>query len=453
MKLRPYQQELEDKVRQELISGKKSICVVLGCGGGKSVIQGDISANATKKGNRVLFLVHRKELCEQITNTFKLCGVDFSLCDVSMVQTVTRRLDKIQKPDLIITDEAHHGLSKSYTNIYDYFPDSIRLGFTATPMRMNEGGLGKIYESLITGVSTDWLINNNYLAPYKYYSVKLVNMKGVKVKRGDYDIKQVNNLMQSNVIYGDTVEHYKKIADGKRTIVYCSSIESSKKTVNEFIKNGIVAAHLDGETDKKTRSEVIEKFRSGELTVLSNVDLFGEGFDVPDCECVILLRPTKSLTLFIQQSMRSMRYKDGKTATIIDHVGNIYEHGFPDDVREWSLKAKKSINKNLIHIRECVKCFHVMKVNIRVCPECGYEIIDEKRYELEKIDIELEELKKTDRLKLKPYNYYEKLKTFEQLKEFQKAKKFKFSWVLHKCIELKIEIPSRYDYMLDNFIL
>jgi len=453
LKLRPYQDDLVNKIRDSIKSGSKSICAVLGCGGGKSVIQGKISSSATLKGNRVLFLVHRKELCEQIEGTFAICGVNFELCDISMVQTVSRRLDKIEKPDIIITDECHHSLAKTYIKIYEKFPEALRLGFTATPVRDKEGGLGTIYETMITGVKTEWLISNSFLSPYKYYSIKLAETKGLKTKMGDFDKKQVALLMEKSQIFGDTVDNWLKISPNTKTIVYCSTVEASKKTAEAFNKANISAAHLDGETPKAKRKNTIDDFRQGKIDVLVNVDLFGEGFDVPDCETVVLLRPTKSLTIHIQQSMRSMRYKEGKTAVIIDHVGNVYRHGFPDDEREWSLKSKKATRKeNEIKIRDCIKCFTTFSFNHRVCPFCGYEILNESRYEKEMIDYELEELDRKGMLSKQNYAFYEKLKTFEQVKKFQKSKGYKFSWCLHKCKELRISIPNKYDYRLENFM-
>lgn len=418
---------------------------------GKSVIQGMIAKSANDKNNRVLFLVHRQELCEQITNTFKACGVDFSLCDVSMVQTATRHLDKIVKPQLIITDEAHHCLSATYTRIYDYFPDVVRLGFTATPIRMNEGGLGKVFDSLVESVSTKWLIENNYLAPYKYFSLKLADASNVTVKRGDYSASELAELMEKSYIYGETVKNYKAIADGKKTIVYCASITASKDTIDEFNRAGIPAAHLDGETPKQTRMDTIKKFRSGEITVLSNVDLFGEGLDVPDCECVILLRPTKSLTLYIQQSMRSMRYKEGKTAYIIDHVANVYQHDFPDAQREWTLKGKKKGKKGTVKIKECPVCFACIPPTQRVCV-CGYEFATIKEHEREILEMQLQEVSPEDILRKKKYDYYKRIKTFDEMKAFQKAKGYKFAWVIHKCLELKIKVPDQYSYMIRRFL-
>ena len=418
----------------------------------KSIIQAMIAKSATDKGNRVLFLVHRRELCEQIEETFTLCGVDFALCQIGMVQTVVRRLNKTVEPQLIITDEAHHSLSDSYTRIYDYFPQAVRLGFTATPIRMNEGGLGKVYESLVESVSTKWLIDNGYLSPYKYYSVKLADTDGLHIKRGDYDSKEVAELMEHKHIYGDTIKNYNDLASGKKTIVYCASIESSEKTTAEFQTNGITAAHVDGTTPKTEREQAIQDFRDNKTTVLCNVDLFGEGFDVPDCECVILLRPTKSLTLYIQQSMRSMRHKEGKTAIIIDHVGNVFEHGFPDDDRVWTLESRKRKEKNTITVRQCPVCFFCMPGTATVCSECGAEFPKQERAERETVDTKLQEVTRAALLAVKPHDHYKNITTFDDMVKFQKAKKYKFGWVLRKCKEQGIPIPQKYQYMMRRYL-
>ena len=447
VELRPYQQDLINRTRQQITQGKKSICVVLGCGGGKSVIQGMIAASATAKGNRVLFIVHRKELCEQITDTFRMCGVDFDLCSVEMVGTVSRRLDKIPTPAIIITDEAHHSLAATYRKIYDKFPDAIRLGFTATPCRLGSGGLGEIFDSLIEGVSTKWLIDSHYLAPYKYYSIKLADVKGVRVTHGEYNQSDIAQLMEKNMIYGSTVDEYIRLANGKRTIVYCASIKASKHTAAEFSARGIAAEHLDGETDKNRRANIIGQFRAGQITVLCNVDLFGEGFDVPDCECVMLVRPTKSLTLYIQQSMRSMRYKPDKTAIIIDLVANVYTHGLPDEPREWTLKAKRHTAQNKVTVRQCPVCFCVLPSTSKICSECGYEFQKQERAEAEQLDMEMKELTPEEILKAKPYDYYKDISTFDEMKRFQRAKGYKFAWVIHKCVELGISIPDKYNNM------
>lgn len=480
IELRQYQIDLINTIKKNL--KHKSICIVSPCGSGKSIIQGMIAKGATDKGNRVLFLVHRKELVEQIEETFKLCGVNFDLCEIGMVQTITRRLDKQKSPVIIITDENHHCLAKSYIKIYEKFPVAIKLGFTATPIRLGGKGLHPVYNKLVEGPTVNWLIDNKYLSPYKLYSKKLVDTSKLHIRQGDYKQDEVNALMEKNKIYGDTIKNYKELANGKKTIVYCSSIKSSKETAKEFSFAGYSSKHLDGKTSKKERQQAIQDFRDNKITVLCNVDLFGEGFDVPDCECVILLRPTKSLSLYIQQSMRSMRYKENKEAIIIDHVGNCFEHGLPNQEFDWSLedqqkKNKKNKSDEDIKIKQCKQCFAIVDPSVKVCPYCGYEFPVKEIKVKETEDIILKEIKELDILKKKPYNYYYHIKTAKKLINFAKAKGYKplwllkkieerldiltinwddlveiqkhygykFMWIIHAAIKYNVEIPEKYN--------
>lgn len=448
MKLRDYQQELVDKIKKSLLRGKTRVCAVLGCGGGKSVIQGAIAAAATAKKNRVLFIVHRKELCQQITKTFENCEVDFNYCHVGMVQTVSKRLQREPEPTLILIDEAHHALSQSYLNILNRFPNALVIGFTATPQRMNEGGLGAVFQELIESVSTEWLIENHYLAPYEYYSVQLADASTLHTRNGDYDKHEVEELMNKGAIFGSAVENWLKYAKGKQTIVYCSSIATSEGTAKAFRSQGIKAMHLDGKTPQNERQLIVEAFRNGEITVLCNVDLFGEGFDVPDCECVVLLRPTKSLTLHIQQSMRSMRTSPnnpGKVALILDHVGNNQRHGVPDDIRTWTLTAKKKKKASKVTTRQCPVCFRVLKMTERVCPLCKYEFVPTPQEEREVVEgIILERVSKLS------YGQHINCETFAQLELFRKTHKrkdgktYKLAWSLYKAAELSIPVPVYY---------
>lgn len=444
--LRTYQNELINDIRKSIRKGHKSIVAVLGCGGGKSLIQADIARCAAEKNHRVLFLVHRRELCNQIINTFKAQGVDMELCTVSMVQTAAGHLSEMPPPDIIITDEAHHSTAKTYTKIYDCFPNAVRLGFTATPIRLNRGGLGEVYSDMVTSVSTAWLIEHNYLSPYKYFSVKLADTSGLHIRGGEYNQDEVSELMQNKEIYGETVKQWKKLAENQKTIVYCASVEASENTAGEFRESGYKAESLDGSTASERRADIMRRFRNGEISVLCNCELFGEGLDVPDCECVILLRPTQSLTLYIQQSMRSMRYLPGKTATIIDHVGNCYLHGLPDDDRQWSLEPKKK-QENTVKIRECRKCFSVYPPTLNKCPYCGTGITHEIRKQDKKIvDIDLVELKRQEDIKNTRLADAE-LNTWAEIVEFQKLHKYIFAWCIRYAVAHDIPIPKKYDYM------
>jgi superfamily II DNA or RNA helicase len=359
------------------MEGYRHPCIVLPCGGGKSVIVADMAKNATIKGNRVLFLVHRKELCDQIESTFRSYGVNMKLCKISMVQTASRRLKKIREPQLIITDESHHCLANSYKRVYEYFPNAKCVGVTATPTRLNGGGLGDINDKLIIGVTAKWLIENNFLAAYDYYAPSVADLTGLHVRMGDYAVKDIDEKLIKKSIFGDVINYYKQLADGKKAICYCASVNHSNQMAENFNQAGIPAAHIDGSTPKLERNLIIKRFREGIIKILCNVDLISEGFDVPDCECAILLRPTKSLTLYIQQSMRCMRYKLGKKAVIIDHVGNYLRFGLPDQDREWKLdapkrgKGKKTEASTTVNVRQCPKCYYTHEPG-PVCPSCGY---------------------------------------------------------------------------------
>ena len=380
MPLRPYQNDLVEAVRGAWHEGYRAPCIVLGCGGGKSCIVAEIARRTTFNGKRVLFLVHRKELVDQITATFARWGVLMDLCLVGMVQTITRRMKKIPKPALIITDENHHSLATSYKRIYECFSDVPRVGVTATPVRLNGDGLGDVNDKLIIGKSTKWLIANGFLAPYDYYAPSVADLTGLHTRRGEYVQADIDKAMIRNKVFGDVIAYYRKLANGKKAICYCASIRHSKATAAAFCDAGIRAKHIDGDTPKNERDRIISDFRKGEITILCNVDLISEGFDVPDCECSILLRPTHSLTLYIQQSMRCMRYREGKRAIIIDHVGNYARHGMPDDDREWTLAKKEKRKRaetereNSESVIQCPECFFTFaKENAEngCCPHCG----------------------------------------------------------------------------------
>ena len=388
MELRDYQAELLERLYKAYGDGYKAPCIVLSCGGGKSVIIAAAAKHFTDEGRKVLFLAHRKELCAQIARTFVRAGVDMELCKIVMVQTLVRRLKNAEAPSLIITDENHHSLANTYKSIYAAFPESKRLGVTATPERLDGSGLSDVNDILIEGVDAQWLIEHNYLSPYDYYAPN-INMPKFRVRRGDFDISQISAFFQQNLktIYGDALSHYRRLADGKQAICYLPCVEISRQTAEMFTASGISAAHIDGTTPERVRDRIINDFRDGKVKILCNVDIISEGFDVPDCECVILLRPTKSLTLYIQQAMRCMRYKPGKRAVIIDHVNNIAAHGFPDVKRKWLLEGHpKKKGTGEAPVKCCKNCFACVPAGVKVCPHCGTPFETEERASVKRLD-------------------------------------------------------------------
>jgi superfamily II DNA or RNA helicase len=387
--LRPYQTELVQRVSRSWRTGHKAPCIVLPCGGGKSVIVAEMAKRTAASGKYILFLVHRKELCEQILRTFLWWGVDMRFVRIMMVQTACHRLGKIPVPTLIITDENHHSKASSYTKIYDYYRDAYRVGVTATPVRLDGSGLIDVNDDLVIGVSAKWLIENHCLAPYDYYAPAVADLSTVKVRRGEFDAKSAEKIMLESKVYGDVISYYRKFADGQQAVCYCTTVKHSQAMAAQFCAAGIDAAHIDGQMKKAERAEIVEQFRRGAIDILCNVDLISEGFDVPDCSCVIMLRPTQSLTLFIQQAMRCMRYRRGKRAVILDHVGNYARHGMPDDGREWTLegKPKRSGLKQEAMPEEryitCTNCFAVIAGDVQTCPYCGKEIEKKQRKAIE----------------------------------------------------------------------
>ncbi|MBR2284590.1 MAG: DEAD/DEAH box helicase [Ruminococcus sp.] len=394
MQLRQYQTELVTRVSDSWRHGRKAPCIVLPCGGGKSVIVAEMAKRTTLRKRQVLFIVHRKELCEQIERTFRWWGVDMRCCTVMMVQTACRRLEKLPPPTLIITDENHHSKASSYTKIYEHFPQAYRVGVTATPVRLDGSGLADVNDELIVGVSAKWLIENHCLAPYDYYAPNVADMTGVRIKRGEFDAKSAENIMLEKKVFGDVIGYYRRFANGVQAVCYCTTVRHSQRMAEEFSAAGIEAAHIDGSTPKTERERIIGEFRRGAIDILCNVDLISEGFDVPDCGCVIMLRPTQSLTLYIQQAMRCMRYRPGKRAVILDHVGNYARHGMPDDDREWTLEGKKKQKGERQEIAAeerfytCKNCYAVFPLEVNgvpteFCPECDTPVERKVRKEIE----------------------------------------------------------------------
>jgi len=370
-KLYDYQQKIVDETREKLRQGNKGVLIVSPPGSGKSVIIGEIARLTTLKKHRVLFTVHRQELVDQITDTFNKMGVDQDYTTIMTVGRVKNRLDKLEKPDLIIVDESQHTRAKTYTDILDYYDNVPRLGFSGSPWRMNGQGFDDIYPAMVEGPSVKWLIDNYHLAPFTYYAPQ--TLEGFKKRNGEYDKKSVDEVLGSK-IFGDAVSSYLSNANGKQAILYAHSVEYAKQYAVAFKEAGVNAASVDGKTPKAERNLIINDFRVGKLKVLCNKDLICEGLDVPNCDVVIMCRPTASLVLYLQQSMRCMRYLPNKQAIIIDHVGNYVRFGLPDDDRQWNLSGRNSKGKvDAPDIHTCQYCYQVFYewTADNRCPYCG----------------------------------------------------------------------------------
>lgn len=368
--LREYQQDLYDKTLSAFRQGNKRVLVTVGCGAGKSYIFAKMAERA--KGP-VLVLTHRRELLDQTGSLFREHGID---ARIEMILTEANRLGQYERPALIITDEAHLSRSNSWMKVLDYY-STHTVGFTATPVRLDGKPLGDIYDSLVTGVSVKWLIENKRLAPYEYYAPTVVETDGLRVQAGDYVIKDMEQLMSDRAIYSDVLKSWERLAKGQKTIAYCVSVKHAQETAAMFCEAGYPAAEIDGTTPPKKRAQIMEDFRNGKIMVLCNVGIISEGVSIDDVTCCLLLRPTESHALYWQQGMRAMRYQPGKVATIIDCVGNYSRNPLFDADVEWSLsqslRKKPRINaEGDFSIRTCPRCFKVFKT-ASLCPYCGCE--------------------------------------------------------------------------------
>ena len=309
---------------------------------------------------------------------------------------------------------------------------------TATPIRLDGSGLGDVYETLIEGVSAKWLIENRCLSPYTYYAPAVADLSGIKVQRGEFEVKSAENVLFNRTVFGNVISHYRKLAEGKQAICYCISVRHSEAMAEEFQSDGISAVHIDATTPKAERQRIIGDFRNGKIKILCNVDLISEGFDVPNVECVILLRPTKSLTLYIQQSMRCMRYKSGKSAIIIDHVGNYARFGMPDADRQWSLQDKhkkaRQQAENEVKVMQCPECFYTFQPedDVKICPKCGYTFPKKERT----LDFrDSTELQNVTGFTLNYDDSLNQCRNINDLKEYAKNHGYKLGWCWYQARE------------------
>jgi superfamily II DNA or RNA helicase len=354
VELRDYQIDLKRQIYAAWAKGNQRVLAQLPTGGGKTALFSAIVRDAIARSHQVLVLAHRVELIDQIRNTLAkykifagliLSGYDFSLAPVQVasVQTLSRRLKTTPiDPKLVIVDEAHHACAASYRKILDRFPQSKVLGVSATPCRSDGLGLGEVFEILVEGATISSLIERGYLVPPQYFCAKSA-IEGLQIREtaGDYHLGDLARVIKKAKLEGDLVKEWKQKAEGQQTICFAVNVEHSLDIVRAYQEAGVTAAHIDCSTPKKERQVILARFAKGATTVLCNVGIVTEGFDVPACAAVQLARPTKSLALYHQMVGRALRPAEGKDrATILDHAGCWLEFGCVTEPVAWTLLGK-----------------------------------------------------------------------------------------------------------------
>lgn len=386
MKLRPYQSKLIADTRALFRQGKRAPLLVSPCGSGKTVL---FSYMAGQSAGRVVILAHREELLGQISRTLGMfdvphswiaAGREYSASPrvaVASVQTLAKRLGRVQAPSLVIIDEAHHATSASYRQVLSAWPGALVVGVTASPERLDGTGLGDVFDSMALGPTVTELTELGALCPYRIYAPSRPDLTAVATRAGDYARDALAVAMDKPTITGCAVSHYQRLAAGKRAVVFCVSVQHSRDVAMQFQAAGFQSAWLDGGMDGRERDRTVAKFRTGAIQVLTSCDLISEGFDLPAIEVAIMLRPTQSTALWIQQSGRALRPHEGKDyAIILDHAGNVFRHGLPDAPREWTLEGRKRGRRNAseqeVHIRTCPSCMGAQpRTGATVCRYCG----------------------------------------------------------------------------------
>lgn len=430
MELRPYQQDLYVKTATAFKQGYHRVLVVSPCGSGKTMLMAHMATETAKRNKTVWVILPRQEIFEQFVETLGLFDKTDGYIYVGMAITTANRVRELPKPDLIIFDECHISVANTYWKIVNAAPSAYIVGCTASPIRSDNKPLGALYETLIEGVTVRWLIDNKYLSPYKYFSVTVADLSAIN----NYENGEADIALMKPAVYGKVIDNWKRFAGNMQTVVYATSVKHSLETAKTFRENGIKAEHFDGSTPRAERAELVNRFRKGEIQVLCNCDLISMGFDMPDIGCVVMLRPTDSCSLYIQQSGRALRYKPNKTAVILDMVANYQRFQMPDEPYEWSLdkpiKKQRELNENGdFYIRSCPECFMTFKTAL-VCPFCGAEYPlhpreIKAREEVELQRITAEETARVEEEKKKARREQGRADSFEALVQLGKERGYK----------------------------
>ena len=342
--LRDYQKDICSRVR-EALEAHRSVMVQMPTGTGKTLVLASL-VNLLDNAC-VLIVAHRKELIGQINDTIQRMGIERGKIIVESIQTIYRRIDSLCfTPSLIVIDEAHHALAKTYRMMWEAWPKARFLGLTATPWRMSGEGFTDLFDVLVQSDGIKRFIADGWLCPYDYYSVrpdsedqKRVDSLTKRGSDGDYQIKEMREKLDDMPCIERLFETYKKHATGKKGIVYAIDIEHAEHIAEYYRLQGVDILALSSKTPKIERKEAVKNFREkGKPEILVSVDLFSEGFDCPDVEFIQIARPTLSLAKYLQMVGRGLRMHKGKVScTVIDHVGLYRAFGLPSVDRAWDM--------------------------------------------------------------------------------------------------------------------
>jgi superfamily II DNA or RNA helicase len=347
-----------------------------------------IVAGAMARGNKVVIIGHRDEIVRQISAALVELGVAHGIIaagydetpapvQIANIATLVRHLEEAETPDLIVVDECHHAVAGMWRTILARWPGAKVLGVTATPERLDGKGLADVFDELVIGPTVAELIEQKFLSPFTTFApARSPDLSGVRTRAGDFAIDQLGQAMSKGIVVDGAVEEYARICSGVPAIAFCVDIAHSELVAERFAARGFRAAHVDGNTPTDERRDLIAALGTGKIQVLCNCGLISEGLDVPSVVAVILLRPTKSLALYLQQVGRALRPAEGKQkALILDHSGNTFRFGMVDAPRTWSLEGRpKGEREGETPLCRCEKCGALNPIAALLCANCGAQL-------------------------------------------------------------------------------
>jgi DNA repair protein RadD len=461
VQLRPYQSELVAKIRTSFAKNKRTVAV-LPTGGGKTITFCHIAQAALAKGKRVMFLVHKKDLVRQISETLTNFGIRhgkiaggspkqyYLQAQVAGVQALANRLDEVPAPDIIIVDECHHAPASTWRQILAHYSEAYVLGVTATPCRSDGQGLGDIFGDMVLGPAVRDLIGMGFLVEPEIYapvSSKL-DFSQVPISMGDYDKNEAIRVMDEACIFGDAIDLYRKFADGVPAIAFCYSIAKAEELAEKFRAAGYASEAVHGELQESEIKRILGGLGDGSIQVVTSCDLISEGTDVPAVGCVIMLRRTQSESLYLQMVGRGLRPCEGKERCIVlDMVKNTYNgidglHDAPTIEREWSLESARKIGRRseggevTERYYTCHNCSRLyVLAEHKCCPKCGtapdlkVRYIKHQEAEFARIHVEM-----IERLKKEARKEQGRERSLEGLWEIAQAQGRKIGWIKYVFI-------------------
>jgi len=416
--LHPFQQEGVTAIGDAFRAGHRAVLYQLATGGGKTTVFSHIGARMVDNGRRVGVLVHRRELLDQARARLAVEGIEAAaiaprqeidlagLAHVASVKTLVKRLDKLPPDwfDLLVVDECHHTPAGTWSKVLDHFSAARVLGVSATPCRQDGTGLGQWYQQLICGPSPQWLTDHNYLAPAEMFSPPGIDRGKIRQRMGEFIAGEASAMMRDGSIIGDSLALYRQHLDGRTAVAFCCDVAHAEAVADMFRRNGVPAAAIDGtmRRDSCAIPRILRDLANGTLKVVTSCDLIGEGTDIPSVGGALLLRPTQSVALHLQQIGRPLRYQPGKVAIIVDQVHNVREHGnhiwdqYGRD-RVWTLEGSKRGRSKppAPSVRVCPQCYSCLRSGTQRCHGCGYEWVLWRR-ELQHVAGELEAVTRPD---------------------------------------------------------